>query len=1103
MRNFDFLKDNTDFADLYSLCNDAEICQQSDPEKTALRSRQCLEYLVKVIYLLKGLTIADRASLFQLVDEEEFKSFINDDKLMMALHYIRKAGNNAAHTGRVSANEAFFCVLNLHTFVGAVLIKLEVVQNIPPFDKSLLPAKQEIRIIPTVEAEPAGVLISKFKGKISKEDTLNATNPNYFTEAETRKFYIDQLLREAGWEVLERENCALAAKAGIEIEVKGMPNTQGIGFVDYVLYGRNGIPLAVIEAKKTSVSPTKGKHQATLYADCIEKQYGIRPVIYYTNGYETYVVDGLGYPPRNLFGFHTIEELELFIRRKGRNDITDITVKEEITNRAYQKQAITAVCEHLNSKHRKALLVMATGTGKTRVSISLVDVLLRNNWVKNILFLADRTALVKQAHKNFIKLLPTVPCCVLSDSAGQRDMNARIMFSTYQTMINYIDSDSKDFSIGRFDLIIVDEAHRSIFGKYAAIFDYFDSFLVGLTATPRSEVEKSTYQIFDLEQGEPNFSYELDEAVADKYLVPYKGIVRHSEFMQRGIKYNNLSDEEKKQLEKIWEYEAAQNALDDKGNGRDIGQNEIFTYIFNEDTIDKVLQDLMQNGLKVQSEERIGKSIIFAYNHQHAELITKRFYKLYPQYGPDFCVLIDNQVKYAHDLIEQFEVRDKEPQIAVSVDMLDTGIDVPDVLNLVFFKAVKSKIKFMQMIGRGTRLSDDIFGYGGHKEEFYIFDYCENFAYFGQNPQGVEANPLPSLTEKIFNIKADLLFALQSPEYQNDAFAKGLYEELKITLVDQIASLNMLRIDVRKQLKFVDKFKCVNTWEYITLLDVLDLKNQISPLLTPTAEDVNTKRFDLIILNIELALLSPEVKPGKFIQKVITIAHALQEKASIPKVMAKMELIKEVQTEHFWDNRTLTSLERIRKELRDLMMLLEGESKQTFVVDIEDSIIIEEESTGLYVPKNYKQKIFEYITSHKESPAIRKIVNLEQLDRNDILALENILWKELGSKEDYDRYAQNIFGGGNVAVFIRSLIGVDRKVAVEKFSEFLSGNQLNSQQQEYLKTIINYVCENGDITPKVIIEEPPFDNFDWVNVFGANAIGIRKYVEKIHEIVVA
>lgn len=1102
MKNFDFLKDTANFADLYGYCNSAEVNQLADPEKSALSSRKALEYTVRLIYNIKGLSIPERSSLFELVEGESFKSFINDAKLMMALHYIRKVGNAAAHTGKVTKKESFFCVLNLHTFVAAVLTKLEVVEAVPLFNKDFLQSKSEPHVLPQAmpksEAEP---LVS-LQGKLSEKDTLLAKLPEYFTEAETRRYYIDQLLSEAGWELLEHPGAIVAAKAGIEIMLEGMPNSEGIGFADYVLFGRDGTPLAVVEAKKTSVDPIKGSHQAALYADCLEKKYGVRPIIYYTNGYEIKMVDELGYPPRRVFGFHTLAELELYIQRKDRGKITDLKISDKITNRYYQKQAITAVCDHFNSMHRRALLVMATGTGKTRVSISLVDVLMRNQWVKNVLFLADRTGLVRQAKRNFTKLLPSATVCVLSDGGSKPDLNARVMFSTYQTMINYIDSEEKDFSIGRFDLIIIDEAHRSIFNKYASIFDYFDAMLVGLTATPREEVARSTYDVFEMEQGVPNFSYDLETAVADHFLVKYRGFSRESNVIKRGIKYANLSNEEKDQLEKVWDYEAATQEETVDPQPRDIESVEIFKYIFNVDTIDKVLNDLINNGLKVQGGERIGKTIIFASNHLHAKLIVERFQLLYPSFGSDLCVLVDNYVVYAHDLIDRFEIRDKDPQIAVSVDMLDTGIDVPDVLNLVFFKVVKSKIKFMQMIGRGTRLSPNVFGPGIDKKEFYIFDYCGNFDYFSVFENNAEPQNTVSLTTQLFNLRASMVQALQALTYQEDVFAKELCDNLKLLLMDQVCQLNTHRIDVRRERSFVDKYRVAKSWQFLSKVDVLDLMHHLAPLMTPTTEDEGAKRFDLILLQLELSLLEKTKTDSRYQSKVVRLARLLEAKPTIPQIKEKISTIQAVQTDVFWKNVSLDSLERVRLDLRDLMKFLKGDSNETFTVDIEDEVVALKEFSTIHGVLTYKQRVLEYLSENKENPVLQKIHKLEQLTHNDILQLEAILWKQLGTKSSYDEHVSNSFSGGNVAVFIRSMIGIDRSVAMLKFSEFLSLNELNSKQQEYLNTILTYVSENGDITSSTIINDSPFDRFDW-SVFGEHVSGVSKFVETVHQVVSA
>ena len=438
-----------------------------------------------------------------------------------------------------------------------------MIAELRPFDNALIPnqpARIPLEVVRRGE-EMEDIFSSRAAEFSPVEENFDCINADY-TEAETRRMFIDLMLEEAGWEVMESKGIIVPGKACIEVEVDSMPNTRGVGFADYVLFGDNGKPLAVIEAKRTTKDANVGKHQAELYAESLALKYGVKPIIYYTNGYRSYMIDHLGYPPRSVLGFHTKEDLMLLMQRRGRKDITDTRVNDHITDRDYQKSAIKAVCEHLNTKHRRGLLVMATGTGKTRVAISLCEVLMRNGWAKSILFLADRTALVNQAHRNFVKLLPGESTCVLSEGKEKRDKNARLMFSTYQTMINYIDTETKEFSVGRFDLIIIDEAHRSVFGKYTAILNYFDALIIGLTATPRNDVDKSTYDLFEMESGEPNYAYELPEAVADGYLVPFNPQVRSTSIMRDGIKYDNLSIEEQKQLEALQaEYEQDKNSL--------------------------------------------------------------------------------------------------------------------------------------------------------------------------------------------------------------------------------------------------------------------------------------------------------------------------------------------------------------------------------------------------------------------------------------------------------------------------------------------------------------------------------------------------------------
>ncbi len=883
----------------------------------AKKCREALKYGVKGLYAEAKKSVPKKASLLELLHSDVVYNKVPNPEIIKDLDYVRIVGMNAEHNQEIKKNQATIALANINNFY-------EILTNPDKANSLALPNK---------------------------------------TEFETRQQYIDLYLNEAGWEILGNKGDKESGKAGIEIQVEGMPNKGGIGFCDYVLYGRDCRPLAIVEAKKTMVDPEKGRHQVDLYGDCMQKIYGYKPVLYYTNGYEIKVIDGV-YPDRKISAFHTLSDLELIIQMRNRESISDLSINENITNRYYQKTAITKMCEHLNGKHRRGLLVMATGTGKTRVAISLVDVLTRNNWIRNVLFLADRITLVSQARRNFAKLLPNMSICEISNT-DRIDYDARLMFSTYQTMINYIDKEEKIFSPGRFDLIIIDEAHRSIFNKYGIIFKYFDSLLVGLTATPKDEVDSNTYNLFGCESGIPDYDYSLGQAVKDKYLVKYKTILRTPKRLIEGVPYDELSEEDKRRVEESYDEEPPEI----------IPSNEIFKYIYNKDTCRKVLEDLMSKGLKTSNGEKIGKTIIFAYNHNHAQMIVDCFYELYPKYEANYCQLVDYQVNYSQDLVNQFSEKETF-RIAVSVDMLDTGVDVPEVLNLVFFKPVKSRIKFIQMIGRGTRLCPNIFGPNKDKEYFNIFDYCGNFEYFGINPEGSTADQGLSLSQRLFEVKLDILFKLQNMEYQENEYYKSYYDELKDFLIKKVQGINRMRFQARDEIQYVECYSDINNWVCLSPVNVKEIKNHITYLLDGGLEgNAFSLGFDALVLMVEKDLLTNNKILGsaKKVKRIRQNAQFLMnEKASIPAVMAKKDILKKVVDDRFWESPSVNDLESIRVELRELMQFLDGSRRNRVNIDIEEIIVDSDytvDDTDFDI-KTYREKVIDYLEANSNNAVI-------------------------------------------------------------------------------------------------------------------------------------
>ena len=1126
MSQFSFLE--AEFLAEFELASSAERCALCDPGSAAIYARKCLESGVEWVYRHdRGLPQPHVDRLDAYLNEPAFKALV-DGRVFDVARKIQRAGHRAVRESKAPSRlEAVEVVSALFQFCFWLAFTYGRAAKPDPslqFDPRRLTdagegvpsslqerQKLEERLARQAgEDAPGGLRAEMAQVKAELEAELGelrkqvaaakkaAESPPFeahdWSEADTRRYKIDALLAEAGW-------TDFVDGRDIEYEVHGMPSGSGVGYVDYVLWGDDGLPLAVVEAKKALKSPHVGQQQARLYADCLEAETGQRPIVFYSNGYEHWLWDDTRYPARPVQGFYTSDELALLIQRRTTcQPLASLPVTKQIVERHYQLRAISAIAEHFDTdKQRKALLVMATGAGKTRTVIALVDLLMRAGWVKRALFLADRTALVNQAVNAFKAHLPdSAPVNLVTEGNEE----GRVYVSTYQTMVGKIDEYRPDgtrrFGAGYFDLVVIDEAHRSVYRKYRGIFDYFDSLLVGLTATPKDEVDKNTYDLFDLETGVPTDAYSLDEAIKDGYLVPPRSVSVPLKFVREGIRYDDLPEDEKDAWDELdW-------GEDDEGSPieppDEVDAAQINKWLFNEDTVDRVLQHLMTEGIKVAGGDRLGKTIIFAKNQLHADYIKQRFDANYPALDAgNFARVITHQVQYGQSLIDDFSNKDKAPHIAISVDMLDTGIDIPEVVNLVFFKLVRSKTKFWQMLGRGTRLCENLFGPGDDKAAFRVFDFCQNLEYFSEPIEAAEPSGGPPLSEIIFSTRLDLLHALDGIESLGDERA-----EIAATLRQTVASMNPDNFLVRPHLELVERFRTPEAWEEITLKDLAALNERVAKLpdqLDPDDEDA--KRFDVVMLNAQLRLLQHEPFERQR-KRVIQLASALEDLGTaIPAVAAQMELILDIQADEWWVDVSYPMLEDARKRLRSLVHLIERIHKTPLYSDftdlLGDSTEIEIPGTGGTVGSSdfaqFRKKAQRFLADNLADEIVAKVRSGQPLAATDMDELQRVL--VAAGIGDTDTFAQASERAGSFGLFVRSLVGLDRAAAKRAFNRFLDNKRYSRNQITFVNLVIDYLTEHGTIDPGRIYDSP----FTSVAPEGPETIFIEGDLDDFFEIV--
>lgn len=1122
--NFEHIQSK--WPELHQLAAFAEDYAITDPQSSLVKLRCFAEKVVGYLYKELSLPVLPTSNIFDKLTADDFTSAV-PRLITDKLHAIRKSGNQAAHEGKVDQQQAIW-ILKESYFVASYLFMAYAngtQQECPEFkapeqtqptnqsdaqfakkNKQLTKqlAENQARLKRALDELEAAELAqkqaqqqaAKLKQTIDAEKLAQVKTRNEqivnssfnFNEDETRKRIIDLDLRNAGWHVaLDDES---TEDVGKEVKVTDQPTTTGVGYVDYVLWDDDGKPLAVIEAKRTRENIEKGRQQATLYANALEKQYGQRPIIFYSNGWDIKILDDTqGYNSRGLYGYYSKDSLQYLIKQRTlKKDLNKTPIDTAVAGRLYQMETITRVCERFSDKHRKALIVQATGTGKTRVSIALAKRLLDAGWAKRVLFLCDRKELRKQAGNAFTEFTKE-PVHIVGKSAKNTAASARVFIATYPGMLRIMNK----YDVGYFDLIVADESHRSIYNIYGDIFKYFDALEVGLTATPVEMVSRSTCDLFGCDYKLPTANYPLEDAIEQGNLVPYKIVSYTTQFLREGIKKDNLTDEQIAQLE-------------DQGidpNELDFDAKQIDEAIKNKDTNRLILRNLMEKGLRDKDGQLPGKTIIFARNIAHAELMAQLFSELYPQHGANFCRVIHSKYERAEELIDDFKSSDENSmRIAVSVDMLDTGIDVPECVNLVFAKPIKSKVKFWQMIGRGTRLCENLYGPGQHKTHFLIFDHWANFEYFDENPEEDDVKQAKSLLQKLFEARVTLAqTALKKANMD-------VFDQTIKLIHDDICLLPMESISVRDNWLVVETYKDFKRLNQFSPQTVSDLLEKIAPLMQwrNIMGQSEAYKFDSELTTIQTLIFTDANQIDLAKQSIMNKVESLQ--MHLNEVRSKAPAIEEIQTQQYWQYLTHAALEQSRINLRSIIHLRNKSvtpPKGDFVLDIiEDENQIHEADRLTKIVsidyQIYRQEVEKTLTPLFETDSVlKKIRNGEQVTEADLAQLSSLVHTQNPS---VDLNTLKEFFPESTATLdkiLRTIVGMDKNAIEQSFTTFVQQihTHVNAKQQRFIGMLKNHLIRHGAIEIAQLYDAP----FTQIHDMGLDGVFSQQQADVIEQFI--
>ena len=904
------------------------------------------------------------------------------------------------------------------------------------------------------------------------------------TEAETRRRLIDESLRLAGWDV--DDSSQVIQEVDIDLGEAGLPRVAeptnpyaGHRFADYALL-LHGKPGAVVEAKRTSKDAALGREQGLQYALNLQAIHGGPvPLILYTNGYETFLWEFDFYPPTKVHGFPTRDDLEwMHQRRDTRKPLSVELIDTTIAGRDYQIAAIRSILEGIESKRRKFLMVMATGTGKTRTAVSLIEALLRARWAKRVLFLVDRIALRDQALATFKEFLPSEP---VWPQEGEKSFvrDRRIYVTTYPTMLNLIqngDTPQSWISPHFFDVVVADESHRSIYNTYQQVLGYFNAIKLGLTATPTDRIDHDTFELFDCETHDPSFAYTSEEAISHDppYLNDFEVLKVRSKFQLEGIQGGVLPPRVQKRL-----VAEGKDIEDIDFEGTDLERK-----VTNSGTNALIVREFMEECIKGPSGTLPGKTIFFAISMGHARRLEELFDRMYPEHAGKLARVLVSDDRYVYGkggLLEQFKTQDM-PRVAISVDMLDTGVDVPEVVNLVFAKPVYSYVKFWQMIGRGTRILDPdeskLKPWCPEKDRFLIIDCWGNFEYFQMDPKGREPGRQIPLPVRLFTARLDKLEAAMTLE--REEIAETVKEDLRQDLAD-LPGNNVVVMDGRSELA---KTEDEQFWTTLGADGAAYLRSIISPILRARSEaDFKAMRFETEVVELGTAFLTNNAEALDAIKESVLMQVA-ELPLTVNVVARERDLIERVQRPSWWSELTDEKLRQLTDKLAPLMKYRQRRSDPMMKLDLEDLLASKEwidfgPDHERMTSSAYRERVEAYIRRLvDENQVVAKIHAGESVSEEEIGQLAEIL-------EGHDPHItldhlRKVYDhrSARFVQLIRHILGIERlepwsETVTHAFDEFITQHTtLTSLQIRFLQTLRTFILQTGGIEKQDLIDAP-------------------------------